>query len=156
MPEWITAIIGLAGVVIGVGITEFRRWMERKERYKEMVFEKRLNVHQEAYYLCCKLMIALHLLKVVEKKNNTDCVKAVARIHDWWPHKCLYLDNHSQGLILEVLRLSTHQVDNIMEGKIDEVLDVHIDRMFNKTLECIARGIGVKYLPDIREQIGLQ
>ncbi len=43
-----------------------------------------------------------------------------------------------------------------MEGKIDKVLDVHIDRKFNETLECIARGIGVKYLPDIREQIGLQ
>ena len=63
MAEWWVPLVGLFGVLVGVGITEFRLWAERKDRYRIMTFEKRLQVHQEAYRLCMEqamLMNDLH------------------------------------------------------------------------------------------------
>ena len=49
--DWFPAVMTLVGVLIGVGIQELRFWHERKDKYKDMVFEKRLAAYQGAYYL---------------------------------------------------------------------------------------------------------
>jgi len=52
MEDWITALIGFLGVILGTGIQEYRQWRERKEEYQRMVFLKRLDAHQKAFEWC--------------------------------------------------------------------------------------------------------
>jgi len=158
MPAWLTPVIGIIGVIIGVGITEIRQWMERKEKYQTLIFERRLKVHQEAYSLCYRLELNIHLLQKNEmlqktKKQYDKCVDDAKRINDWWLDNCLYLDKKSQEMILNTLFYSTKQIDSIMEDKKDEVLEKFMEEQFKVTLDSIAKGVGVKYLPEIKEQL---
>lgn len=158
MPEWLTPVIGIIGVIIGVGITEIRQWIERKEKYQALIFEKRLKVHQEAYSLCYQLKSNIYLLqnnKILQKtkKQHDKCVRDIERISNWWLDNCLYLDKKSQDMILNTLFYSTNQIDSIMEDKKDEVLEKFMEEQFKETLDSIARGVGVKYLPEIKGQL---
>ena len=54
---------------------------------------------------------------------------------------------------METVLLSTKQIDSIMEGKEDEVLEKFLDGQFEETLNSIAKGVGVKYLPEIKEKL---
>jgi hypothetical protein len=52
MPEWGIVLIGVADLIVGVIITKSRHWLDRRQRFQVMTFEKRLQAHQEAYRLC--------------------------------------------------------------------------------------------------------
>lgn len=55
MPNWAVVLIGVSSLILGVAITEIGRWLERRERYKVLSFEKRLEAHQQALTWCLKI-----------------------------------------------------------------------------------------------------
>lgn len=54
--DWITPLVGFLGLAIGFGYQEYKIRHERKDKYKDMVFGKRLESHQGAYYQCHRLV----------------------------------------------------------------------------------------------------
>jgi hypothetical protein len=86
MEEWIAALIGFLGVILGVGIQEFRRWRESREKYQVVIFPKRLEAHQKAFEWCQKLNVALN-----SRKAN-EIHEVATKFRKWWNANCFYLD----------------------------------------------------------------
>jgi len=54
-------------------------------------------------------------------------------------------------MILISISLSTKQIDSFMDDKEDETLENSAEKQFTETLDTIAAGVGVNYLPKIKE-----
>jgi hypothetical protein len=88
VPIWV-ALIGLIGVLCGVIITGLWNYFIAKISYHNQLritaLDKRLAVHQEAYYRCAKLSASLHLSDEIERINiSKEC-------ESWFFKNCLYL-----------------------------------------------------------------
>lgn len=63
------ALMGLIGIFLGIGITEFLRRKSRIEYYSQAVFENRLAVYQQLYE---KVRTAVsNISEIIEKENIT-------------------------------------------------------------------------------------
>ncbi len=73
MPEWGIALIGVGGLIAGAIISEIRHWLDRKQRFRVMTFEKRLETHQAALSQIQKLRHSIESkLSFEEKKVAID------------------------------------------------------------------------------------
>jgi hypothetical protein len=63
----------LVSVLIGAAIPIFMQWRDNKEKYQQMVFEKRLQVHQEAYALCDKIRERIVLIVTPGYPGSDEC-----------------------------------------------------------------------------------
>jgi hypothetical protein len=153
--DWVTAVIGLVGVIVGVGIQEFRIWRERKDKYKDMIFEKRLDAHQGAYYWCTTL-IKLALPQSLLKDGGIQAlVKGMRDATEWLNKNALYLD---EGSVIEMNRflryVSERGVKYTRErgGKDINVKEevMELAKNSGKLLASLKKGIGYKYLPETR------
>jgi len=139
----------LGGALIGSLTTWFIQWSQNKEKYQQMAFEKRLQVHQQAYALCGTL------LGTTFTKSSTE--EAVAKVGDWYYNNCLYLDSNSREALWKLTR--TVQEYTAKHGPF--VADIITREQFDdhvamrdlqvETQNIIARGVGVKYIPEIKE-----
>jgi hypothetical protein len=127
MPEW---AVGILGVIMGVAATSLWQWLDRRERYRVMTFEKRLEAHQHAHYLCTQAWLLLIDLKRAEQntikifetdKESEELVarklESVKKLEEatgklqkfyqesveWLTQNCLYLDHRSQILFPEAI-----------------------------------------------------
>ena len=154
MPEWTVPLIGFAGVILGVGITEFRLWKESREKYHAMIFEKRLEVHQKAFYWCLKIGETLNEVE----KDEYDTMKAFSNCayeaREWLDNNCLYLNVTSYVGMIGALRMALAPVSKLLK---EEEADIDASKKeaqtkLTETLRSIVEGIGVKYLPEMDEQ----
>jgi hypothetical protein len=139
MIDWFTPVIGLSGVVLGVGITEVRRWLESKNIYRKVTFEKRLAVHQEALgqsYLLGRI--------ISSQIDDEEKITKVREIEKWWNNNCLYLDEKSCRKMFNLVFDSFEHINGLSESQ------NAIYRKLRETRIVIARGIGVKHLPEVR------
>lgn len=133
MEGWETALVGFFGVILGVGIQEFRRWRESKEVYQHMVFQKRLETHQKAFEWCQKLSLEL-------SRSEADQIHKVAiKFRDWWNANCFYLDPKSR---IEIIPLINYAHQYTREPK-----RVDIWGQLEKVEKAITTGIGREYIP---------
>jgi len=137
MPEWVTPIIGLVGVFIGVGITEFRLWRESEERYRIITFEKRLVIHQEALSNCYRVYHHIFSRKTQEKKNT-----AINEMENWWENNCLLLDEKSRRKTLDFIGDARDYANKITESQSEFM------RTNREALNAISQGIGIKHLKE--------
>ena len=137
MTELMIALIGFLGVILGVAIQEFRIWRERNEFYHSIIFKERLERHQKAFEWCHKLNVALN-------SHNADKINKIARdFRDWWDGNCFYLDEKSRDLIIPLINYAhLYARKETDSGKVWDY--------FNKALDSLPKGIGVKYLPEMR------
>lgn len=145
MADWIGVIGVVAGVVVGAGIQEFRLWMERKQRYQVMTFDKCLEAHQRAFYWCQKLNEILNI-------GQTQEIHEIAvNARDWWNSNSLLLDENSRKSMLFTMNLA-HSFAREMSSPIKQ--DVRIgDQVWSsldKSFKAIMEGIGTEYLPEIK------
>lgn len=138
MEDWTTALIGFLGVILGIGIQEYRRWMESKEEYQRMIFLKRLDAHQKAFEWC-------HILNRELNGGNPDKIHDVAnKFREWLDANCLYLDRKSPNVIVPL----TNYAHQYARGQ----RDTEVFTYLNKAFKSIVEGIGVEYLPkELRE-----
>jgi hypothetical protein len=146
MQEWIAPVVGLIGVVLGAGISEFRHWRENKEQYRVMTFEKRLKIYQEALSWFYRLNSNLNLYdafieKSSERKDNL--IKTIDKVDEWWKNNCLLLDERTRQKIVDLLLLLRDHVG--FEKSYDKTVHASLWEMRDK----IIRGIGVRHLPEI-------
>ncbi len=138
MPEWGIALIGVAGIIVGVLITEVRNWLDRKQRFRVMTFEKRLEAHQKAYYWCQKRNEVLNI------SENAEIHKTAREAREWWNANCLFLDAQSRSEMVGLLNLAHYYADDMKFGK-------EVWPSLRTTLKAIVRGIGVEYLPEMSQ-----
>ena len=137
MNEFLGALIGFLGVIIGVAIQEFRRWKERQEFYHSMVFKERLERHQKAFEWCHKLN------RVLNSDNATKINNIAKEFREWWDGNCFYLDEKSRKLIIPLINWSyAYARGEKSKNKVWGYL--------NETLNSLSVGIGVRYLPEMK------
>lgn len=136
------ALIGLYGIIIGISITVLLRWMDRKERFRDSTFEKRLSAHQEAYYLNQDLYEALNSNDKNNIRDKADKMK------EWWKLNSLYLDDSSTKSMLALFSSALNYT--LYPSRPDELQPTW--ELLDKNLNNIVKGIGAKHLPRINSE----
>ena len=151
--DWATAVITLAGVIAGVGIEEFRFWRERKDKYKDMVFEKRLDAHQGAYYWCTRLLDVMWPHKLMRDEGVRGAMKEGQGALDWLGKNALYLDEDSRigmDVFIDYMCETAYKyVDE--KGRKNINVEEETGKLLQNSREVVSRikrGVGVKYLPE--------
>lgn len=152
--DWFAAVMALVGVAVGVGAQELRLWREKKDKYKDMVFEKRLDAHQGAYYRCMKLCNLLLPHKLIKTEGLRAGASELLESIDWMNKNALYLNEDSRVKLGEFLHFLAKRgseyvyKSNAKNVNIEEEMrKLLIER--NRVIGSIKKGIGVKYLPEI-------
>jgi len=153
--DWFPAVMTLVGVLIGVGIQEFRIWRERKEKYMDMVFEKRLEIHQGAYYRCMRLSNIMLPHKLVGVEGLQAAVKELMEAIEWLNMNALYLDEASTAKMNSFLLYLGVTGSKYVYLDKTKIKDINLEEETRKILQNrnevvskIKKGIGVKYLPE--------
>lgn len=157
--DWFPAVMTLAGVLIGVGIQEFRIWRERKDKYKDMIFEKRLEAHQGAHYRCRRLLMFMTPYKLVKDGGVSAALEEMREFSEWLHKNTLYLDIGSRTKISMFLNYLLNTVKKYQDEEWiknmnvkEETLELHGNMA--EVLLSIERGVGVNYLPE--EKISIE
>jgi hypothetical protein len=150
--DWLTGVMGIIGVVVGAGIQEFRLWRERKDRYKDMVFEKRLEAHQGAYYWCKKLLGVTMPHKLMKEGGLKTVNEKLGEATEWLDKNTLYLDRKSvlgvSDFFLYVGRTSLKYKDE--KGRSGVNIKEETRRLAESwwaVSSSLQKGMGVEYLP---------
>lgn len=143
MTDWVIGIAVVVGTLLGVGIQEFRRWRETRERYQVMTFPKRLEAHQRAFSWCHELNVALNQRDPKEIHRVADEARA------WWNANCFFLDSDSRRKMIPLFNAAHDYADGIVSKRSDNVqLRPFIWRYLTDALKAITEGIGDKYLSE--------
>jgi hypothetical protein len=158
MMDWFPAVMALVGVLVGVGVQELRLWRERKDKYKDMIFEKRVEAHQGAYYRCYRLQEFLLPYRLVKDGGIKALDGELYRYKDWLNKNALYLDGVSRTKIYMFLYYAVKTGRKYGDRQWIKNMDVREETLalngnLAETLNSIQKGIGVKYLPEEEIQI---
>ncbi len=155
MSDWIAPIIGFIGVIIGVAIVEIRLWRERKEKYQVITFEKRLEVHQQAFAWCMKIanLLGQSYGEISRDEASMFAItldKLYNEANDWWGNNCLYLDDDSRYGMFTAIGLPLDRAEQLVNNirETNEFVQQARDTV-KKTIRHITKGIGSEHLPDI-------
>ncbi len=133
--EWLTALFTLLGVGLGLGYSEYKNRQERKDRFRVMTFEKRLEAHQKAYYWCQKLNEVLNIGEKTEIHNNAIAAR------EWWNSSSLLLDSVSRRDMVRLINLAHLYANGHKSGE-------YVWDGLMKAQESVVSGIGFEYLPE--------
>ena len=133
--EWLIALFTLLGVILGLGYSEYKNRQGRKERFRVMTFEKRLEAHQQAYYWCHKLNEVLNIGEKADIHNTAN------KAREWWNSNCLLLDTNSRREIVQLINLSHAYAHDLKSGE-------YVWDSLQKSLKSVVKGIGFEYLPE--------
>jgi hypothetical protein len=135
MPDWESIIVTVLGS--GTASALITHWLDRKQRYQVMTFEKRLQAHQEALSQCYELWDI-----VTGKRSDEDKDEGIKKVRNWWVNNQLFLDEASRSQILTLIDLA---YDHIYDPKVRQSA---FYAAWRETRKTIIRGIGSKYLPE--------
>ena len=152
----VSAIIGAGGAIMGAAAgylgaksaTELnlKMWqIEYKEKYQEITFEKRLEVHQEAFCLIQNLYAILHIVSIMENQENAkkQLSEITKNARDWWNKKALYLDEVSRRLMIPTINMCAIFLRLKDSGNANNIYN-----QLENTENAILEGIGNRYLPN--------
>jgi hypothetical protein len=135
------AIYSLVGVIVGAGITGFVTWRiyqtNRKDQFRTMAFEKRLETHQNAYYWFQKVNDCLARNKFLKLPDTID------QAQEWWYANCLWLDEKSRNEMIRFFYFARHYSPTKKNQDWDSI---------PSCAQAIITGIGYKYLPEYSPQ----
>jgi hypothetical protein len=156
--DWFTPLVGFLGVAIGLGFQELKIRRERKDKYKDMVFERRLDAHQGAFYECMRLLKFVMPDKLVVEGGVAVAIEETMEAHEWLNKNALYLDGDSRTKVSALFNYICETAIKYKDEKwrkninIGEETRKLIDNL-SEALGCIERGIGVEYLPERKKLI---
>jgi hypothetical protein len=153
--DWFPAVMTLVGVLVGVGVQEFRIWREKKDKYKDMVFEKRLDAHQGAYCWCMRLFDVMLPNKLMRGEGVRVAMKEASEALDWWDKNALYLDEDSRIKMNIFIQYMCETVYKYVDetGRKNISIEEETRKLLQNSREVVSsikRGVGVKYLPEPR------
>lgn len=147
MSDWLSIVIGPISFLLGIAVSEFRQWRQERDKYKSMTFEKRLEVHQEAYRISSEVGRLFFDILTGEMPTEGDLRSKVMEMREWWRSNCLLLDKVSRKAFLGL----TNAVETYAESYDPEDASkcLELAKEANKT---ITEGIGEQYLPDTQHK----
>ena len=144
------AIFGLIGVVVGSGLVlgynYYRDRREREEKYRVILYPKRLEVHQKALMWNYKLY---SVLNVSIPTQDYEAVREVTvKAREWWESECLYLDEVSrQEMMVAINYVSVYIRWDREHGKPPPVWE-----QLDKAKKAIVSGIGMKHVEEPKKE----
>jgi hypothetical protein len=162
-------VIALAAVVssglIGVASLGFSFWnssrerdhrlralrLEQEERYRVGLYEKRLQVHQQAYKWLMDLIeplreaMADHPHKDEGTYTHSDLASKSFKAREWWDGNCLYLDDGSRLRVVDFIEEARSAAE--CESLRNEAETM---KLYRDALRAVEVGIGMKHL-DVKE-----
>jgi len=156
--DWFTPFVGPLGLAIGWVLKEYRIRRERKDKYKDMVFEKRLDAHQEVYCRIKGLLESMSPDKLVKeggakalRKELLECAKCVDR-------NALYLARDCRRGIIVFLDYAREKGNRYVDEEWVKGIDVkkEMDELIHNmrvVLDSVERGVGVEYLPEEKKRL---
>ena len=151
--DWFTPLVGFLGVGIGFGYQEYRIRRERKDKYKDMVFERRLDAHQGAHYWCERLVKSMMPHRLMKAEGVGVARGELVEAQEWLRKNTLYLDEGSrEKLAVFFLYVAKTVMKYKDEGQRKNINVKEEARELSKNaaavLHRIERGIGCEYLPE--------
>lgn len=156
------AWVGLIGVGVGSSITLgynfWRDWSEGREKYRVMLYEKRLEIHQKGFYLVHKLSETMpDSIEGMKRVKAATINELSHQLEEWWTLNFFYLDEESRRRIIEAI---VDAEDLVMDYTIQDDSTYRLDdkrtswhndhREFRKciqdTLISLEKGIGMKHV----------
>jgi len=158
MMDWFPAVMALVGVLVGLGVQELRIRRDKKDKYKDMVFEKRLEAHQGAYYRCHRLVGFMTPDKLVEDGGIKALADEFDEYREWISKNALYLAGDSKTKMnmffyyafKKAKKYADKEWIKTMNVK-EEIMELH--KNFVEVLISVQRGVDVEYLPEEKIQI---
>jgi hypothetical protein len=119
-----------------------------------MVFEKRLDAHQGAYYWCMRLVKVGRPNTLMKDGGVKAAVEVYWEAAEWLNKNTLYLDENSRakmaGFLHYMSKASVKYTDEKERRNINIEEEVrNLIKNMDEVLSSIERGIGVKYLPKL-------
>lgn len=133
------AVIGLIGILLGIAAASFFKWIDRKERFKVMTFEKRLAVHQRAHYWNQRIYHEL------SSRDANKLRETVREAQEWWNDNCLLLDDESCKSMISVFNSTNRYAGGLEHPNLATGTERVWDTL-DTNLEDIIRGIGAEHL----------
>ena len=165
MEAWGYLIAVVIGVVLSEAIRWFRDWREGEEKYRVMLYEKRLEAHQMAFYLIRELNGSFPgSIEDMDEDRVASIEKARAEVDKWWASHCFYLDPKSRDKIMEAIVRSEELVrdyglpkDPGYKWGNDERKSWSKERMaftfcIDKTRRTLVEGIGMKHIEEPKKE----
>jgi len=118
-----------------------------------MVFEKRLEAHQGAYYWCMRLSKVNRPHRLTKDGGVEAAVKEFWEADEWLNKNALYLDEGSRAKMAEFLEYTCDTgfkyIDEAGRKNIDIEEEVRkLVKIAREVISSIKKGVGVKYLPE--------
>lgn len=156
--DWLTPLVGFLGWAIGFGSQEYRMRRERRDKYKDMVFEKRLEVHQGAYYRCNRLVGFMMPEKLVEDGGIEALADELSEYRVWINKNALYLAPDSKVKMHMFFHYAFKKGKQYADKEWIKTMNVEgetleLTRNLVEVLDSVERGVGVEYLPKERIEV---
>ena len=156
--DLLIALVGFLGLAIGFGYQEYRMRRERKDKYKDMVFEKRLEVHQGAYYRCNRLVGFMMPEKLVEDGGIVALADELGEYRVWISKNALYLAPDSRIKMNVFFHYAFKKGKKYADKEWIKTMNVkgetlELTKNLVEVLDSVERGVGVEYLPEERIEV---
>ena len=168
METWGYVIAVVLGVAISELIRLFHDWQERHEKYRLMIYEKRLEAHQEAFYWVRELNRLFTGSMADMDQDRVDKIKEIInKVDTWWGSHCFYLDDKSSDSVLEVMTRSEELIGAYGDFVLPYRSNAEPDReqyekwkkerwqltvFIDRTWRTLEKGIGMKHIEEPKRQ----
>lgn len=95
---FINIVLPIATLIVGAAIPLVTLYLDRKDKFRLVAIEKRLQTHQEAFSLWYKLIWVIH-------SPSDDRIPVITEARNFWLNNCLYLEKNTRKEFDIVIRL---------------------------------------------------
>lgn len=104
------ALLTILGIFIGAFFTILIQMYDRKDKFRLVAIEKRLQTHQEAFSWWYKLIWAIH-------SPSDDRIPVISEARNFWLNNCLYLEKNTRKEFDIVIKLVDGYSDKLEHAK---------------------------------------
>jgi hypothetical protein len=101
----------LLGIFVGAFLTLLIQWFDRKDKFRLVAIEKRLQTHQEAFAWWYKLIWVIH-------SPSDERIPVISEVRNFWINNCLYLEKNTRKEFDIVINLVNGYSDKLQQAKI--------------------------------------
>ena len=165
METWGYVIAVVLGVAISELIRWFHDWREGHEKYRLMLYEKRLEAHQSAFYWVRELNKSFPGSPADMDQDRVDKIKEIMnKLDTWWASHCFYLDEKSCNSVLDVVTRSQELIYfYVLPYRSNDEPDSEqyekwrkerwqLTHSIDHTRRTLEEGIGMKHIEEAKRQ----
>ncbi len=134
----IGAGFGFLGVVANQVYNYLSRRQEQQESYRLKLYDKRLEVHQQAY----KWVMTLHEQLASERDPREELFRSHDGAREWYEGNCLYLDETSRVSVVNFIDIAKAYAKDTPTDDSKQQLEL----LYIQALRDVQHGIGMKHL----------